>query len=643
VVAKITRRTGLTRKARLTGPALIATALAVILAACSGSSGGSSGSSGHSGSPTKSSASVQGITWAEQPASAPNCIFPLGPLTCETVQNAGNFQNLMDRPLYWLGDNGSLSIDPSLSLANLPVWNSSDTALTITLKPYKWSNGTAVTARDVVFFFNLIKANKADWEPYTPGDFPDNVVSFTATNATTISIKLNKSWNPNWFLYNELTQISPWPLTWDITSFPAGVTASSGTLPATPSGTLPDSTTAGAQAVGKFLAGQSSHVANYLTSPLWKVVDGPWKLSQFSSSGVVTFSRNPAYSGPKGNSAQTFTELPYTSDSAEFNELLSSTGSTSVESSSGNSGNDIAVGYIPPQDLAQAARITPNGYATSAAYQSAFDFITLNMQNAQVGPILKQLYVRQALQHLIDQPTWIKTLNSGIAAPTYGPVPLEPANSFADSFEKTSPYPYSIAAAKSLLTSHGWDVKANGTTTCADPSKCGPGITAGEALKFKLLYVSGNTALTNEMTALESNASQVGIGLQLSSGPFSQVTGSVVPICVPGNKSTQCAWQMLDWGGWVYGGYPSGEQLFPTGAQGNYGGWNSATTNKLVSAFETTSAANSAQAMDAYQDNIAVNLPGLLFMPTQGTEVAAATSLSGYSTNPFGYLAPETW
>jgi peptide/nickel transport system substrate-binding protein len=100
---------------------------------------------------------------------------------------------------------------------------------------------------------------------------------------------------------------------------------------------------------------------------------------------------------------------------------------------------------------------------------------------------------------------------------------------------------------------------------------------------------------------------------------------------------------MLDWGGWVYGGYPSGEQLFPTGAQGNYGGWNSATTNKLVSAVETTSAANSAQAMDAYQDNIAVNLPGLLFMPTQGTEVAAATSLSGYSTNPFGYLAPETW
>jgi peptide/nickel transport system substrate-binding protein len=633
-VAAITARTGLTRKARLAGPALILTALAVILAACSGS-----------GSPSaaKTTAKVQGITWAEQPASAPNCIFPLGPLTCETVANAGGFQNLMYRPLYWLGDNGSLAIDQSLSLAQLPVWNKNDTALTITLKPYKWSNGSMLTARDVVFFYNLIKANKAEWEPYSPGGFPDDVTSMTATSNTTVSIKLNKSWNPSWFLYNELTQITPWPLAWDITSFPAGVTATSGKLPAQPSGTLPDSTTAGAVAVEKFLAGQAAHTADYLTSPLWTIIDGPWKLTQFTSSGLVTFARNPDYSGPAGNSAKTFTELPFTSDSAEFNELLSSTGSTSLESSSANSGNDLSVGYIPPQDLSQAARITPNGYATSTAYESQFDFIVVNMQNAQVGPILKQLYIRQALQHLVDQPAWIKSLNSGIAAPTYGPVPLEPPNPFADSFEHTNPYPFSLSAAKSLLTSHGWDVKPNGTTTCADPAKCGPGITSGEALKFKLLYVSGNTALSNEMTAWASNASEVGIGLQLSSAPFSQVTGSVVPICIPGNKSTACAWQMLNWGGWVYGGYPSGEQLFATGAQGNYGGWNNATTNSLITEVESTSAAQETQALDSYQNDIAVNLPGILFVPTQGTEVASASGMSGFSNNPFGYLAPETW
>jgi peptide/nickel transport system substrate-binding protein len=586
---------------------------------------------------------VQGITWAEQPASAPNCIFPLGPLTCETVSNSGNFQNLMYRPLYWLGNNGSLSIDQSLSLAQLPVWNKADNALTITLKPYKWSNGSPLTARDVVFFYNLIKANKAEWEPYSPGGFPDDVTSMTAVNQNTVSIQLNKTWNPSWFLYNELTQITPWPLAWDITSLPSGVTATSGTLPTQPSGTLPDSTTAGAVAVAKFLAGQAAHTTDYVTSPLWTVVDGPWKLTQFTSSGLASFSRNSAYSGPAGNSAKTFTELPFTSDTAEFNELLSSSGATSLKSSTANSGNDLSVGYIPPQDLAQAARITPNGYKASTAYQSAFDFMVVNMQNAQVGPILKQLYMRQALQHLVDQPTWIKSLNAGIAAPTYGPVPIEPPNSFADSFERTNPYPFSIATAKTLLTEHGWSVQPNGTTTCADPSKCGPGIAKGQALQFKLLYFSGNTAVANEMAALASNASQVGVKLQLSSAPFSQVTGEVVPICIPGNKSTHCDWQILNWGGWVYGGYPSGEQLFATGAQGNYGGWNNATTNQLVTEVESTTAAQETQALDQYQNDIATNLPGMLFLPTQGTEVASASGLSGYNNNPFGYLAPETW
>lgn len=637
-MANAIRRAGITRRARLLGPALIITAVAVSLAACSGSSSSGSGTSS-----VRSSAKVQGITWAEQPASAPNCIFPLGPLTCETVANAGSFQNLMYRPLYWLGDNGSLSIDPSLSLAQLPVWNKNDTALTITMKPYRWSNGSLVTARDVVFFYNLIKANKADWEPYSPGGFPDDVTSMTAINQNTVSIKLNKSWNPSWFLYNELTQITPWPTAWDITNFPSGVTATSGKLPAQPSGSLPDSTTAGAVAVAKFLEGQAAHTTDYLTSPLWTVIDGPWKLTQFTATGLVSFARNAHYSGQAGNSAKTFTELPFTSDSAEFDELLSSQGTTSLESSSANSGNQLAVGYIPPQDVAQTARITPSGYKTSTAYQSAFDFIVVNMQNAQVGPILKQLYMRQVLQHLVDQPAWIKSLDGGIAAPTYGPVPIEPPNPFADSFERTNPYPFSIATAKSLLTQHGWTVTPNGATTCSDPAKCGPGISKGEPLKFKLLYLSGDTALGNEMDSLASNASQVGIDLQLSSAPFSQVTGSVVPICIPGNKTTQCAWQMLNWGGWVYGGYPSGEQLFAAGAQGNYGGWNSSTTNSLVTEVESTSAAQESQALDAYQDNIATNLPGILFVPTQGTEVASASGMTGYNNNPFGYLAPETW
>ena len=144
-----------------TGASARVSALAVALAACSGSSiWRLVRFIGNIESTAKPRLSMPAITWAEQPASAPNCIFPLGPLTCETVANAGGFQNLMYRPLYWLGNNGSLSIDQSLSLANPPVWNSTDTALTITLKPYKWSNGSPLTARDVVFFYDLSRRTR---------------------------------------------------------------------------------------------------------------------------------------------------------------------------------------------------------------------------------------------------------------------------------------------------------------------------------------------------------------------------------------------------------------------------------------------------------------------------------------------------
>ena len=48
----------------------------------------------------------------------------------------------------------------------------------------------------------------------------------------------------------------------------------------------------------------------------------------------------------------------------------------------------------------------------------------------------------------------------------------------------TNPYPYSISAASQLLSSHGWKVVPNGTTTCQSPgtgpTNCGAGIPKGQ-------------------------------------------------------------------------------------------------------------------------------------------------------------------
>ena len=56
--------------------------------------------------------------------------------------------------------------------------------MTVTLKHYMWSDGTPVTARDVVFYINLGQAMGATWGNYGgPTQFPYNLKSCTAVNA----------------------------------------------------------------------------------------------------------------------------------------------------------------------------------------------------------------------------------------------------------------------------------------------------------------------------------------------------------------------------------------------------------------------------------------------------------------------------
>ncbi len=105
-----------------------------------------------------------------------------------TVENTADFQTLLYEPLYWFGDKASTSIDYPLSIGNPPVYSDGDRVVTITLKHYVWSNGETVSARDVIFWINLLKANPDEWASYVPGGFPDNVKSATAPNATTVQL-----------------------------------------------------------------------------------------------------------------------------------------------------------------------------------------------------------------------------------------------------------------------------------------------------------------------------------------------------------------------------------------------------------------------------------------------------------------------
>ncbi len=630
-----------------------AVATALVLAACGSSGrgpgssatpGGSSGSSLSGGSQTghviaSTGTPARGGTayWAEQPLSPPNYIFPLVSGAYYSNENVYDFQTLMYRPLYWYGDQGKPGVDYPLSLGERPRYSDRGRVVTIRLKSAVWSDGEGVGARDVIFWINLLKANRGEWASYVPGGFPDNVVSARAIGKRTVRLWLNRAYNPIWFTDNELSQITPLPLAWDITSLPgAGPPATAG-----PSG-LADTRPAGARAVYRFLAAQAKDVSGYATSPIWSVVDGPWRLESLTSSGQATFVPNASYDGPNRPKLARFVELPFTSETAEFSVLRAG----SAHGNAGGPAPQISVGYVPDTDVPQSPALRSQGYRLSAFYPWGFDYFEPNFNNPVVGPILRQLYFRQAFQHLVNQSGWIHAYYAGLGVPTYSPVPAAPPNPYADARARANPYPFSVPAAARALAAHGWKVAANGISRCVRPGsaggECGAGVAGGQPLRFTLMYPTAASSTDGAMLDLQSAARRVGIEITLRPATTATITAEIEP-CAP--HTAACDWQLGQYGSaWVFAPdhYPTGEEIFQTGALGNVGNYSDPGIDRLIRATTTTTARAAQRALDAYADAVRRLLPDF-WQPSPGTLVSFQANLAGATPNAYGYLSPEEW
>jgi peptide/nickel transport system substrate-binding protein len=550
--------------------AAAAVAAAMGLAACSaGSSGGSvSSASGVLGSvPAASGKAVAGtITWAEPPGSAPTWIFPIEPGADFTVYSADDFSYESWRPLYWTQNGVSPTIDQSLSLAYTPTYSNGDKTVTVRLKTsYKWNDGQPVTSKDVLFYLDelraAVKESGSNWGSYSPGvGIPDQVVSASTPNATTLVLNLNKSVNPLWFTENELALIQPMPVqTW---------------AKASPNGPALDFTKpANAKAIYDFLAKASGSTGTYATNPLWQVVDGPYRLTAFNNTtGAYTMAPNPSYDGPHSKVVPTLQAVPYTSDTAEFNAVLS---------------KSIDIGYVPQTDVPQLNRVRSAGYHVFGYPDWGFDYVNYNFadKTGDFNNIISQLYVRQALAHLEDEQGYIKAFFHGAGGLAYGPVPAVPASPYSPANAVKNPYPFSVSAAASLLKSHGWHVVPGGVSTCAKPGtgpgECGSGIPAGTRLTFNVLYVN-DPAITGEMlTDWASDAKKVGIAVTLQAGTFNHVVDVADD---PGSPKTINQWAMSDYGGFTDEPYPTQFGTFNTGGSDNGGFYNDAEANKLINA-----------------------------------------------------------
>jgi peptide/nickel transport system substrate-binding protein len=574
----------------------------------------------------KAGARVSGGTavMAEPPATVPNYIFPFASSSYQTVANLGYVQHLLYRPLYWFGQGAQPVVNNSLSLAYPPTW--SGNTVTVKLKPYRWSDGTPVTADNVMFWLNMLKADGAtDYGAYT--GFPSAfVTSYKSVGPAEFQMTTNKTYSHRWFFYNDLSQITPMPTAWDRTA----------------SGPSHCETTPGdCTAVYGYLNAQAKNLSGYVSSPLWSVVDGPWRLSAFNFDGHVTLVPNKSYSGPVKPSLSAFQLVPFTTEDAEYNVLRAVGAGT----------QKIDVGYIPTADVPVkpvGAPTGPNpvpGYTLSPWYSWGINYFVVNLQSTTGnGPVNKQLYFRQAVAQLLNQQAVISGPLRGYGIPTTGPVGNTPVTSYLSAAGKAGPpYTYNPAAARSLLSSHGWHVVPNGTTICADPSLCGAGVRKDQPLIYTMVYVSGVSWIDSEMAQLQSAAALVGMKITLEQRPSNDVISLGGGDCL--TVKTPCNWDMVNWGppGWAFGPdyMPTGETLFMCAAPVNSGGYCSAQNDADIT---KTLSSDNLSYMYTWQDYLSKQLPFVWQpnAPYQLTEVA--DNLKGVTPQETTLnITPEAW
>jgi peptide/nickel transport system substrate-binding protein len=601
--------------------ATVSLALATTVAACSGTGSGSAIGNGNGTGAAKGQKEQGGTVTMAWIASAPNFIFPLAPSTNLDGYNA-NLTQPMWPYLVYNGDGGASAINPQESLYSSMVWSNGDKTITITLKPWKWSDGTPITSRDFTFVYNLLKSDDdyQNWINYLPGEFPADVTSVSAPNAHTVVVNLNHSYNPDFYEEDVLGMVPLLPQhAWDKTSAGGKV------------GNY-DETAAGAKAVYAFLQKEGGDMTAFTTNPLWKVTDGPWTLSSFNSNGDYSYVPNKNYSGPVKPTLSQWVNTAYTTDTAQLDAL--------------RAGGALDIGTLPLNDVQQVGVLKSEGYSIASQPLPGVAAITPNFYNAQVGPMLRQLYVRQAMEYLIDGPQIISKVYQGYADPGAGPVPVQAFPQWASPLEKSGgPYPYNPAKAISLLKAHGWKVVPNGTTTCQSPgtgaSDCGAGITAGEALSFQLLYSSGQASMDEQEAAIQSSEAQAGIKIALKSEPFNTLVGQYGVCSASSHPASGCSWQLVDEGYLPYNLYPAGSSLFNTGGVNNNGGYSTPEEDSLVNATEYGS---STQAFFQYEDYTAEQLPWL-WLPLESNVWVYKSNLGGFAPlNPVsGGLNPEAW
>ena len=105
-----------------------------------------------------------------------------------------------------------------------------------------------------------------------------------------------------------------------------------------------------------------------------------------------------------------------------------------------------------------------------------------------------------------------------------------------------------------------------------------------------------------------------------------------------------CPWDIANWGGgWIYSPdyYPTGEEIFASGAGSNFGGYSDPKADALIKATNTSS---SLTALYDYENYLAKDLPGIWQPNTQLQLEEVGKNVCGFSPeSPLFTWVAEDW
>ncbi|MGD0197707.1 MAG: ABC transporter substrate-binding protein [Solirubrobacteraceae bacterium] len=559
----------------------------------------------------------------------PLTIFPITGDAQSSVYTTFGFQYDFFVPLYNGPVGATQEIDYATSLGQKPTFSNGDKTVTIKLNQgYKWANGQPVVGNDLVFDIDLMKAavkeNPANLSSYSPGLFPANVASVSAPSKYTVVIHLTRGFNPGYFLNDELESedgVVPLPSTaWNIAK--TGGPHLDYTVPAN------------AKKIYDYLEKLGSSLATFGSNPLWKIDDGPFILKTFNTTNSSwTATPNPEYGGSPKPSISELEGVTFTSQTAELNAIKS--GAVDIST-------PLDPSYVPQAATIRAAGYSFYGYPDLGFFDAIFNF---KDKTDHFNSIISQLYIRQALQYLENQPAYVKGIYKGAAVTAYGPVPSRPSTAYTPTDAVTPLYPYNPAKAVALLKSHGWNVVPGGQTTCAKAGtgagECGAGIPKGTPFKFVWVYIPASQApiapLTSEAFGSEAKTA-AGIDITFSVKTFNFAFANYNDATPAGAKYVD-DWGVNDFGGFTDDYYPTTNSIFNIGGTYNQGAFDDPTANSLIhdSVYGTNPNAVTAEA--AY---LAKTIPAI-FMPNQDLLIAVNNKVGGPADSFLALTAYQTY